>query len=187
MVNRCDWVNPDNKLYEYYHDNEWWEEVHDDRTLFELLTLEWAQAGLSWETILKRRQWYREAFDDFDVIKISNYDDNKLSELLKDDRVIKNRLKIYSVRKNAKVFVSLQEEFWSFDKYIWSWVNWKQIKNNFKSINDIPANTDLSDKISKDLKKRGMSFVWTTILYAFMQAIWIVNDHHKWCFKYLEK
>jgi len=184
MKKRCSWLNLENSLYVSYHDNEWWEEVHDDRKLFEMLTLEWAQAGLSWETILKRREWYKETFDDFDVQKIIKYDEKKIYELMNNTWIIRNKLKIRSVIKNAGVFIELQKEFWSFDKYIWWFVDWKQIKNHFSDISELPANTELSDKISKDLKKRWMSFVWSTIIYAYMQAIWMVNDHERGCFKY---
>ena len=184
MKTRCSWLNINNEEYVNYHDNDWWEPVHDDRLLFEMLTLEWAQAGLSWETILKRREWYKKAFDDFYVEKIIKYDDNKIDELLNNVWIIRNRLKINSVIKNAKVFLEIVKEFWSFDKYIWRYVNYEQIKNHFKDISELPANTEISDKISKDLKKRGMSFVWSTIIYAYMQAIWMVNDHEEKCFKY---
>lgn len=184
MKTRCSWLNLKNKQYVDYHDKQWGEEVHDDKKLFEMLILEWAQAWLSWETILKKRENYLEAFDNFDIEKIINYDDKKINELMKNEWIIRNNLKIKSVIKNAKSFKQIQEDFWSFDKYIWSYVNNKQIKNNFKNYLEIPAKTDLSEKISKDLKIKGMNFVGPTIIYAFMQAIWIVNDHEKNCFKY---
>ncbi len=181
---RCAWLNLNNSEYVDYHDFEWWKEVHDDKTLFEFLVLEWAQAWLSWETILKRRWEYKKAFDDYDLEKIIDYDQVKIDKLMQNNWIIRNKLKINSVIKNAKVFKSIQDDFWSFNKYIWWFVNNKQIKNHFKNLSEIPANTDLSDKISKDLKKRGMSFVWSTIIYAYMQAIWMVCDHEVWCFKY---
>jgi len=183
-MKRCSWLNLNNLLYVDYHDNEWWVEVHDDKHFFEMLILEWAQAWLSWETILKKREWYREAFDNFDLEKIINYNDKKIEELLKNEKIIRNKLKINSVIKNAKIFIEIQKEFWSFDKYIWWFTNNKQIKNFFKNINEMPVNTQLSDIISKDLKKRWMSFVGSTIVYAFMQATWIVNDHEYSCYKY---
>jgi len=181
---RCSWLNLNNKEYITYHDNQWGVEVHDDNILFEFLVLEWAQAWLSWETILKRKDSYRQAFDDYDLEKIINYDDKKIEELLNNEWIIRNKLKVNSVIKNAKVFIKIQEEFWSFYNYIWGYVNNKQIKNHFKDQSEIPVNTELSDKVSKDLKKRWMSFVWTTIIYAYMQAVWIVNDHEKDCFRY---
>ena len=134
MKKRCSWLNLENSLYVSYHDNEWWEEVHDDRKLFEMLTLEWAQAGLSWETILKRREWYKETFDDFDVQKIIKYDEKKIYELMNNTWIIRNKLKIRSVIKNAGVFIELQKEFWSFVKYILWFVDWNQIKNHFIDI-----------------------------------------------------
>lgn len=184
MKTRCSWLNTKNEDYIKYHDEEWWEIVHDDQILFEFLILEWAQAWLSWETILKRRDWYKEAFNNFDLQKIIKYDEKKVEELMNNEKIIRNRLKINSVIKNAKAFIQIQEEFWSFDKYIWWFVNHKQIKNNYNHWKELPANTEISDKISKDLKKRWMSFVGSTIIYAYMQAIWMVNDHEVACFKY---
>lgn len=181
---RCSWLSLKNEKYIEYHDNEWGVEVHDDRLLFEMLILEWAQAWLSWETVLKKRENYKKAFNDFDVFKIIDYDQSKIEELLKNEWIIRNKLKINSVIKNAKVFIELQKEFWSFDKYLWEHVNFKPIKNHFKELSDFPTKTELSDKISKDLKKRWMSFVGSTILYAYMQAIWMVCDHETSCFKY---
>lgn len=180
MKNRCSWLNLNNPDYVKYHDEEWWEIVTDDKKLFEMLILEWAQAWLSWETILKRREGYREAFDDFDVEKIINYDENKIAELILNEIIIRNKLKINSVVKNAKVYLELQKEFWSFYKYLWDFIWNKQIINEEKNL----ANNEISDTISKDLKKRWMSFVWSTIIYAFMQANWMINDHQKDCFKY---
>lgn len=184
MKQRCWWLNLNNPEYIKYHDEQWWEEVHDDGKLFEMLVLEWAQAWLSWESILKRREGYAQAFDNFDIEKIMSYDDKKIESLLSDSSIIRNKLKINSVIKNAKVFLKIQKEYWSFDNYIWWYVNHNPIKNHYKNLKEIPANTQLSDRISKDLKKRGMSFVWSTIMYAYMQAIWMVNDHEVWCFKY---
>lgn len=183
MKNRCEWCAGD-ETYKKYHDEEWGEEEHDDRMLFELITLEGAQAGLSWITILKRREGYRKAFDNFDVKKIIKYDEEKIQELILNPQIIRNKLKIRSVVKNAKVFIEIQKEFGSFDKYIWKFVNYKQIKNKFETIKDLPAKTKLSDEISKDLKERGMTFIGSTIMYAYMQSIGMVNDHTKNCFKY---
>lgn len=183
MVQRCSWCL-DNEIYKKYHDEEWGIPVYNDRLLFEMLTLEGAQAGLNWLTILKKREGYKKAFDNFDVRKISKYDDKKINELINNSEIIRNKLKIKSTIKNAKIFILIQKEFGSFSNYIWSFVNNKPIKNNFKNINELPNSTPLSDKISKDLKKRGMSFVGTTIIYAYMQAIGIVNDHTQNCFKY---
>lgn len=183
---RCPWVNPENKLYVTYHDNEWGREVHDDRLLFEMLTLEWAQAWLSWETVLKKREKYKELFDNFDVKKIIHYDEKKVLELMQNPWIIRNKLKINSVIKNAKAVIEIQKEFWSFDTYIWWFIWGKQIKNHFKSMSDYIAKSPISDTISKDLKKRDMSFVGSTIIYAFMQAVWMTNDHTTDCFCYNE-
>lgn len=182
-MKRCEWCNSD-PIYQKYHDNEWGKEEHNDRMLFELLILEGAQAGLSWITILKRRKTYKKAFDNFNVKKIAKYNEEKIQELLTDEGIIRNKLKVRAAIKNAKVFMEIQKEFKSFDKYIWSFVDFKPIKNHFKTIKELPAKTELSDKISKDLKKRGMSFVGSTIIYAYMQAIGIVNDHTKVCHLY---
>jgi len=183
---RCAWVNLENKLYERYHDKDWGVPIHDDNKLFEMIILEGAQAGLSRETVLKKRENYRKAFDNFDPQKVAKYDEKKKKELLQNEGIIRNRLKIKSAIQNAKVFLEIQKEFSSFDKYIWGFVNNKPVQNTFKSMNKIPAKTELSDKISKDLKKRGMSFVGSTIIYAFMQSIGIVNDHEISCFRYSE-
>lgn len=184
MKKRCAWVNPNNDLYVKYHDIEWWIPVYDDKILFEFLILEWAQAGLSWETILKKRENYRKAFDNFEVKIIANYDENKQKELLNNPGIVRNKLKIKSAIKNAQVFIKIQKEFWSFSKYLWNFSNWKVIQNNFKNISEIPVKTELSDNISKDLKKRWMNFVGSTIIYAYLQAVWVVNDHTIDCFKY---
>ncbi len=186
MKKRCDWANTKNELYLKYHDEEWGIPVHNDNQLFEMLILEGAQAGLSWETVLKKRVDYRKAFSNFDPLKISKYNESKQQKLLKNERIIRNRLKIKSAIQNAKIFLKIQDEFGNFNKYIWSYVDDKPLQNNFKSLSDIPAKTDLSDRISKDLKKRGMNFVGSTIIYAFMQAIGLVNDHTKNCFRYRE-
>ncbi len=182
-VNRCAWAGTDS-IYTDYHDNEWGKAVHDDRLLFEFILLEGFQAGLSWITILKKRENFRLAFDNFDYKKIANYDDQKRAELKENAGIIRNRLKISAATINAQAFLKIQEEFGSFDKYIWGFVNNKCIKNRFKTLSEIPATTDLSDKISKDLKKRGFKFVGSTIVYAFMQAIGMVNDHVVDCFCY---
>ncbi|MDP8162319.1 DNA-3-methyladenine glycosylase I [Pasteurella skyensis] len=181
---RCAWVNLDNKLDVEYHDTQWGVPVFDDRLLFEMLILEGAQAGLSWATILKKRESYKQAFDNFDVQKVAKYDDKKIQALLQNSGIVRNKLKINSAIKNAKAFIEIQKEFGSFSKYIWRFVDNKPIKNQFNNISEIPATTELSDIISKDLKKRGMSFVGSTIIYAFMQAVGMVNDHQTDCFLY---
>ena len=185
-MKRCTWVDPENKIYLEYHDKEWGLPVHDDRKLFEMLVLEGAQAGLSWETVLKKRENYRKAFDEFDPGKVARYDEKKQTELLQNKGIIRNRLKIKSAIQNAGVFLEIQKEFGSFDSYIWNFVDNKQVQNRFNSIKELPAKTELSDMISKDLKKRGMNFVGPTIIYAFMQAVGIVNDHEISCFRYLQ-
>ncbi|MBW3019697.1 DNA-3-methyladenine glycosylase I [Candidatus Woesearchaeota archaeon] len=183
-MKRCGWVPGNDGLYQKYHDEEWGVPVHDDRLLFEMLILEGAQAGLSWSTVLKKRNNYKKAFDNFDVKKIIKYDENKIQELINNEGIIRNKLKIRSTIQNAKAFIEIQKEFGSFDKYIWSFTNNKQIKNKFKSYKEIPPKNDLSDKISKDLKKRGMNFVGSTIIYAFLQAVGIVDDHEIECFRH---
>ena len=183
MKNRCKWCG-DDPLYKKYHDEEWGVPEHDDRKLFEMLILEGAQAGLSWITVLKRREGYRKAFDNFDVRKVASYDDKKQAELMQNSEIIRNRLKIKSAVKNAGVFMSIQREFGSFDRYLWGYVNMKPVMHHFKNMSELPANDELSDLISKDLKKRGMSFAGTTIIYAYMQAVGLVNDHTSDCFKY---
>ncbi|MEM3144204.1 MAG: DNA-3-methyladenine glycosylase I, partial [Candidatus Nitrosotenuis sp.] len=172
-MNRCLWAQ--DPIMIEYHDKEWGVPVHDDRHLFEMLILEGAQAGLSWSTILKRRMAYRKAFDGFDPVKISKYTKDDVKRLLADDGIIRNRLKVLSAINNAKQFLNIQREFGSFDKYIWGFVDHTPIINNFKSHSQIPASTPLSDKISRDLKNRGFNFVGTTICYAFLQAIGIVD------------
>jgi len=185
MKNRCFWVT-DSKLYQDYHDNEWGVPVYDDKTLFEFLILETFQAGLSWITILNKRENFRNAFDDFDYQKIAAYSEDKYESLLQDAGIIRNKLKIKSAITNAQLFIEVQNDFGSFSKFIWSYVNEKPIINQFKTREEVPATTELSDKISKDLKKRGFKFVGSTVIYAFMQAIGMVNDHTKGCFKYPE-
>jgi len=180
---RCGWAEG-SALMREYHDKEWGLPVHDDRTLFEFLILEGAQAGLSWETVLKKRENYRKAFDNFDPVKMSRYTQKKLDRLIKDPGIIRNRLKIESAKRNAKAFLKVQKEFESFDKYIWQFVGGKPIRNKFKSWKDIPAITPEAEAMSKDLKKRGCNFVGPTICYAFMQAIGMVNDHTTDCFRY---
>ncbi|HJV18179.1 MAG TPA: DNA-3-methyladenine glycosylase I [Bacillales bacterium] len=179
-MNRCGWVNHD-PLYIDYHDHEWGVPVYDDRILFEFLNLEGAQAGLSWYTILKKRENYRVAFDHFDPEKIIQYDDKKIEELLKNEGIVRNKLKINAVITNAKAFLKVIDEFGSFSKYIWSFVNGKPIQNHFKELKDVPASTEISDRMSKDLKKRGFKFVGSTICYAYMQAVGMVNDHIVTC------
>lgn len=180
-MKRCFWATKE--VFHKYHDTEWGVPVYDDRLLFEMLILEGAQAGLSWETILKRRESYKLAYDNFDVIKVSRYDDKKKKKLMLNPGIIRNKLKVEASVINAKVFLEIQKEFGSFSKYIWSWTNNKIINNKIKNISEIKAKTSLSDKISKDLKKRGMKFVGSTIIYAYLQAIGIVNDHEISCFK----
>jgi len=180
---RCSWVS-DNPIYIAYHDNEWGVPVYDDTTLFEFLILETFQAGLSWITVLKKRNNFRKAFDDFDYQKIATYTDKKLVELVKDKGIIRNKLKIKATVSNAQAFITVQKEFGSFAKYIWSFVNGKPIQNKWKTNADVPATTTLAQKISKDLKERGFKFVGATIIYALMQATGMVNDHTTNCFRY---
>ncbi|WP_449622418.1 DNA-3-methyladenine glycosylase I [Robertmurraya sp. Marseille-Q9965] len=180
-MKRCGWVNQD-ELYINYHDHEWGVPVYDDRLLFEYLNLEGAQAGLSWYTILKKRENYRKAFDGFIPEKIVLYDEKKIEELLKNEGIVRNKLKVNAVVTNAKAFLKVVEEFDSFSAYIWSFVDGKPIQNNFQELNEVPASTEISDKMSKDLKKRGFKFVGSTICYAFMQATGMVNDHITSCF-----
>ncbi len=180
---RCQWSGNDSLMIEY-HDKEWGVPVHDDRKLFEMLILEGAQAGLSWSTILKRRKGYRKAFDNFDPTKVSKYDSKKKKELLVNAGIVRNRLKIEAAITNAEKFLEIQKEFGSFNKYIWRFVNYSPIKNEFEKLSDYPATTHESDEMSKDLKKRGVKFVGSTICYAFMQAVGMVNDHSMRCFRH---
>ncbi len=183
-MKRCIW--PKNELAIRYHDEEWGAPLHDDQRLFEFLILEGAQAGLSWDTILRKRENYREAFDGFDVNKVARYTDQKIEKLLQDEGIIRNRLKIASAVTNAKEFLKVQKEFGSFDKYIWSFVDGKPIVNKFKDTSQIPATSPVSDMISKELKQRGFKFIGSTIMYAHMQATGMVNDHLVSCFRYRE-
>jgi len=180
-MKRCQWAKSDLSIK--YHDEEWGVPRHDDRTLFEFLILEGAQAGLSWETILKKRENYRLAFDNFDVKLVAKYNQGKIDKLLANPGIIRNELKIRAAIENAKAFLAVQKEFGSFDLYIWSFVGGRPLRNKWVSA-ALPANTVKSDAMSKDLKRRGFKFVGTTICYAFMQAIGMVNDHEKACFRY---
>jgi DNA-3-methyladenine glycosylase I len=184
-MKRCDWANR-SELEQSYHDNEWGVEVHDDRTLFEFLVLEGAQAGLSWSTILRKREGYRRAFDNFDARKISKYSESNVSRLLTNSEIIRNRLKINAAITNARAFLQGQKEFGSFDRYIWQFVNGKPIQNSWRKMADMPSSTPESDAMSKDLQKRGFKFIGPTICYAFMQAVGMVNDHVVDCFRYKE-
>jgi DNA-3-methyladenine glycosylase I len=184
-IKRCEWAGSDPKMIAY-HDEEWGAPIHTDNVLFEFLILEGAQAGLSWSSILNRREGYRRAFMDFDVHKVASFSDTDYERLLQDSGIIRNKLKIKSAITNAKQFIIVQEEFGSFDQYIWQYVNYKPIQNRFKTLSEIPAFTEISTKISKDLKKRGFSFVGPTICYAYMQTIGLTNDHLIDCFRYDE-
>jgi DNA-3-methyladenine glycosylase I len=180
---RCFGSAPGKEFYADYHDKEWGIPVYDDRRLFEMLILEGAQAGLSWETILKRREEYRKAFHHFDPVKVAKMTDNELDALLENQDIIRNRLKVYAARRNASVFLQIQKDFGSFSNYVWNFVDAKPIVTRRKSLKDIPVSTPISDALSKDLKKRGMTFVGSTIIYAFMQAVGLVDDHlaECWC------
>lgn len=182
MKNRCEWAKEEPNIT--YHDMEWGKPQHDDQKLFEFLILEGAQAGLSWTTILKRRDGYRKAFSDFDVLKVSKYNKKQIEKLLEDESIIRNKLKITSAINNANQLLKIQEEYGSFDNYLWGFVDHKPIKNKFKKTSDLPASTKISEKLSQDLKKRGFSFVGPTICYALMQAIGMVNDHTYGCYLY---
>lgn len=181
--NRCFGNLPGQELYAHYHDVEWGRPVHDDLRLFEMLLLEGAQAGLSWETILKRREGYREAFHHFDPQKVASMSDQELENLLQNPKIIRNRLKVFGARKNAVVFLSLQKEFGSFDAYLWRFTGGKTIVHREKRLSELPVTTAESDALSRDLKKRGMTFVGSTILYAYMQAVGLFDDHliECWC------
>lgn len=183
---RCSWAGSNNSLMIEYHDKEWGVPVHDDRTLFEFLILEGAQAGLTWQTVLNKRKNYSRAFDDFHADKIACYGKKDINRLLTDSGIIRNRLKIASTIQNAKAFLKIQKEFGTFDVYIWQFVDGRPINHKIKTIKDIPTNTKESDAMSKDLIKRGFKFVGSTICYAFMQAIGMVNDHEIKCFRYKE-
>lgn len=183
--NRCPWAG-DIPIYMDYHDNEWGRPVHDDNKLFEMLILEGMQAGLSWITVLKKREAFREAFDRFDPDKVAFYNEEKIQELLTNESIIRNRLKVNAAVTNAGAFLEIQKKYGSFDKFIWSYVNYTPIKNHWAKMEDVPATTPVSDQISKDLKKMGFKFVGSTIIYSFMQAIGMVNDHLTDCFVYQE-
>ncbi len=183
-MKRCQWAGEG--LNRDYHDHEWGVPLHDDRLLFEFLILEGAQAGLSWSTILNKRENYRKAFANFDPAKVARFTDAKLEKLLEDPGIVRNRLKVNSARRNAKAFLAVQKEFGSFDAYIWGWVDGKPIQNRWKNLKELPAETELSRAISKDLKKRGFNFVGPTIVYAFMQAVGMVNDHTTDCYRHKE-
>ena len=183
-MKRCNWAK--NDLSIAYHDAEWGVPLHDERGLFEFLILEGAQAGLSWDTILRKRENYRAAFDNFDAEKVARYNDEKIAELLHNEGIIRNRLKIASAVSNAQAFLRVQDEIGSFNKYIWNFVDGRPLKNKLTDTSEVPAKTAVSDAISKDLKKRGFNFVGSTIMYAFMQATGMVNDHLVSCFRYKE-
>ena len=181
--NRCFPTEPNKPLYEDYHDNEWGIPVHDDGKHFEMILLEGAQAGLSWETILNKREGYRAAFHDFDPVKVAAMTDAELEARLTDPGIVRNRLKVFAARKNAAAFLKIQQEFGSFDAYVWDFVGGQQKVNHWQGFGDLPAKTPESDSLSKDLKKRGMTFVGSTIVYAYMQAVGMVNDHLSTCWK----
>ena len=180
---RCEWVGSD-PLEIAYHDEEWGNPVHDDRTLFEFLILEGAQAGLSWSTVLKKRARYREVMAGFDPARVARFDARKKKRLLADPGIIRNRLKVDSAVRNARAFLAVQEECGSFDDYLWDFVDGRPVVNRRKTLGEIPASTELSDRLSKDLKKRGFNFVGSTICYAFLQAVGVVNDHVVGCFRH---
>ena len=184
-LNRCSWCLG-GELFRRYHDEEWGVPVHEDNRHFEFLVLEGAQAGLSWATVLKKREAYRQAYDGFDPGKVAEYDDEKIEELLGNPGIIRNRLKITSSVNNAKRFLEVQEEYGSFNAYLWNFVEWKPLVNRWKTLEEIPATTELSDRVSMDLKKRGFKFVGSTIMYAHLQAVGIVNDHLVSCFRHSE-
>ena len=183
MKKRCAWPSDDDLMIKY-HDKEWGAPLHNDKKLFEFLILEGFQAGLSWRTILHKRENFRKAFDNFDFNKVAKYDKRKINSLLKNAGIVRNKLKIEGAITNAKAFLQVRKEFGTFDKYIWRFVDGKPIQNKFKSLKELPAKTKLSDKISEDLKKRGFKFVGSTIVYAHMQATGMVNDHMVGCFRY---
>ncbi len=182
---RCGWCQGD-ELYERYHDNEWGMPVHDDDRFFEFIVLESFQAGLSWITILRKREHFRKAFDNFNYHKIAEYSEEKLEELRQNKGIIRNRLKIKAARTNARCFLRIQEEFGSFDRYIWKFVKGKPIQNKVDDYRTRPTTTDLSDRVSRDLKKRGFKFVGSTMIYSFLQATGLINDHEESCFRNLE-
>lgn len=180
-IKRCRWADVNSDIYLDYHDHEWGVPVYDDGKLFEMFLLETFQAGLSWIIILKKRKDFRIAFDNFDPLKIAGYDDTKIKELLANDKIIRNRLKINAAIANSKIFIEIQKEFGSFSEYLWSFTNHKIIKN---TDDNFPTKTEISDRISKDMQKRGMKFVGSVTIYSFLQAVGIVNDHETTCFRY---
>ncbi|TXT56367.1 MAG: DNA-3-methyladenine glycosylase [Promethearchaeota archaeon] len=182
---KCDWAK-ENELLEKYHDSEWGTPVHDDQILFEFLILQIFQAGLNWSLILKKRENFRTAFDNFNYKKIAKYSEKKVEELMENKGIIRNELKIRSSITDAKIFMEIQDEFGSFDTYIWDFVSGFPIHNGWEEVSQIPSTTDLSDKISKDLKERGMKFIGSTIIYSYLQSVGIINDHLKNCFRYKE-
>jgi DNA-3-methyladenine glycosylase I len=182
---RCDWVPAGDVEYTRYHDEEWGRPVRDDRHLFEMLTLEGAQAGLSWSTILRKRAAYRKAFAGFDPARVARFDARRRAALLADPGIVRNRLKIESTVSNARAFLALQKEFGSFGRYLWDWVGGEPVRNGWRARSQVPARTELSDRISRDLKKRGFRFVGSTIVYAYLQAVGVVNDHTAGCYLYL--
>ncbi|TDK68355.1 DNA-3-methyladenine glycosylase I [Sapientia aquatica] len=182
-INRCGWANPANPLYLHYHDHDWGVPCHDETTLFEMLNLEGAQAGLSWETILNKRENYRAAFDQWDAKKIAKYDDKKIAELLANPGIVRNKLKIAATIANAQAYLRLCDEVGGLDPYLWGFVDGKTIVNHIASYKDAPPKTELSERISKDLAKRGFKFIGPTIIYAYMQSIGMVDDHIATCFK----
>jgi DNA-3-methyladenine glycosylase I len=182
-MKRCAWAEG-SELERRYHDAQWGVPVHDDRLLFEMLTLESAQAGLSWSTILAKREGYIKAFDNFDIQTVAGYSETKIESLLQNPAIIRNKLKIHATINNAKIILEIQKEYGSFDSYIWSFVGGKPIKNHWERASEVPANTPLSDAMSKAMKQRGFHFVGTTICYAYMQAVGMVNDHLSSCFRY---
>lgn len=183
QITRCSWAG-DDPDYIKYHDEEWGTVVYDDKTLFEFLILEGAQAGLSWITILKRRPGYEKAYLGFDPNLVAEFSEEKIEEMLQDTGIVRNKLKVRSSVKNAQVFLDIQKEFGSFNEYLWAYVDGESLINNFDTTENVPVSTELSDRLSKDLKKRGMSFVGTTIMYAYLQSMGVVNDHAKTCFRY---
>lgn len=186
MKNRCSWCENTFDAYIRYHDEEWGVPVHDDKTQFEFLILESAQAGLSWSTILKKREGYRQAFAGFDFEKVARFDESNIQQLLQNPGIVRNKLKIRSAINNARQFIKVREEFGSFSDYIWAFVDGSPVQNNWASLSEIPAKTGASDELSKDLKKRGFKFIGSTIMYAHMQATGMVNDHVISCFRYQE-
>jgi len=185
-MHKCNWPGMEKPLYTRYHDEEWGVPVHNDQQLFEMLILEGMQAGLSWYTILNKRENFRNALDNFDYKLIAKYDESKIEELMQNTGIIRNRLKLKACVTNAMAFMEIQKEFGTFDKYIWGFIDFKPIINKFKTLDELPAKTELSDIISKDLKKRGFKFIGSTVVYAHMQATGMVNDHLTHCFRYKE-